>query len=115
MASLPHTTHFVSSTEKPISVAIIGGGIGGLCLALGLIKQQHLDVQVYEAAPAFSEIGAGVSLGSNAARALSLIGSAAKRAMDKHATGNMWSSHSDTYSDYKVVSHDQIWTLNCTY
>lgn len=108
MASLPHTTNAVSSTEKTIRVAIIGGGIGGLCLALGLLKQAHLDVQVYEAAPTFSEIGAGVALGHTAARALEIIGPAAKRAMDKHATGNLWSSHSNIYQEYKVVSHSLI-------
>ncbi len=108
MASLPHTTNAINSKEKTITVAIIGGGIGGLCLALGLLKQPHLNVQVYEAAPEFSEIGAGVALGHNAARALTLIGPAAKQAMEKHASGNLWSSHSDTYLDYKVVSHDCI-------
>lgn len=104
MASLPHTTNGVNSTEETVSVAIVGGGIGGLCLALGLLKQSHLDVQVYEAAHTFSEIGAGVALGHNAERALELIGPAAKQAMEKHATGNIWSSHSNTFADFKVVS-----------
>ena len=104
MASLPHTTDVAKAKEKTVTVAIIGGGIGGLCLALGLLKQSHLDVQVYEAAHTFSEIGAGVALAHNAERALELIGPAAKQAMEKHATGNLWASHSNTYSEYKVVS-----------
>lgn len=114
MASLPHTTDCVNSTET-VSVAIIGGGIGGLCLALGLLKQSHLDVQVYEAAHTFSEIGAGVALGHNAEQALELIGPAAKQAMEKHATGNIWSSHSNTFADYKVVSRTFISRLNYIY
>ena len=106
MASLPqsHAANAVDSTNDAITVAIIGGGIGGLCLALGLLKHPHLDVQVYESAPVFSEIGAGVALGTNAARALALIGPTAKQAMDNHATGNLWPSHSDTISNYVVVS-----------
>ena len=62
MASLPHTIDTANSEDKTVRVAIIGGGIGGLCLALGLLKQSDLDVQVYEAAHAFSEIGAGIAL-----------------------------------------------------
>lgn len=112
MASLPHTTDCVNSTET-VSVAIIGGGIGGLCLALGLLKQSHLDVQVYEAAHTFSEIGAGVALGHNAEQALELIGPAAKQAMEKHATGNIWSSHSNTFADYKVGEGEKEGMLIC--
>lgn len=115
MASLPHTTNYVNSTEKTVKVAIVGGGIGGLCLALGLLKLSHLDVQVYEAAPAFSEIGAGVALGRNAERALELIGPAAKQAMEKHATGNLWASHSNIFQEYKVVSCAFTSRLNYIY
>ncbi|ERF76632.1 hypothetical protein EPUS_04452 [Endocarpon pusillum Z07020] len=50
---------------KPFSIAIVGGGIGGLCLAVALVHH-NVRVHVYEAAPAFSEIGAGVGLGPNA-------------------------------------------------
>ena len=104
MASLPHLSNIVDSTEKFISIAIIGGGIGGLCLALGLLKQSHLDVQVYEAAHTFSEIGAGIGIGINAARALEIIGPAAKQALEKQSTGNLGPSHNNTFQ-YRVVSH----------
>ena len=115
MASLPHPTNPVSSMKKAVDVAIIGGGIGGLCLALGLLKQSHIDVQVYEAASKFSEIGAGVALGHNAERALELIGPAAKQAMEKHATGNLWASHYNTFGQYKVVSRVFILRPNYIY
>ena len=52
---------------------IIGAGIGGLSTALALRRQGH-TVQVYEAAPALREIGAGVVLGLNAMRALHDLG-----------------------------------------
>lgn len=102
--SVPYITNDVKSTERPVRVAIIGGGIGGLCLALGLLKYSHLDVQVYEAASTFTEIGAGVALGLNAERALESIGPAAKQAMDKHASGNLTASRSMTSFEYKIVS-----------
>ena len=114
MASLPHITNIVDSTEKSIRIAIIGGGIGGLCLALGLLKQSHLDVQVYEAAHTFSEIGAGISLGINAARALDIIGPAAKQAMEKQTTENLGPFDINTFL-YKVVSHELISNLHRVY
>ena len=113
MASLPHLTNIVDSTDKSISIAIIGGGIGGLCLALGLFKQSHLDVRVYEAAHTFSEIGAGISIGLNAARALDIIGPAAKRALEKQSTGNLGTSQK--MFQYKVVSHQLIPKLHQIY
>lgn len=56
--------------EAPVRVAIIGGGIAGLALATQLVKHSHLDVQLYEAAAQFSEIGAGISFGANAVNAI---------------------------------------------
>lgn len=58
--------------SKPFSLAIVGGGIGGLCLAVALVHSD-VPIHVYEAAPAFSEIGAGVGLGPNALRAMALL------------------------------------------
>jgi len=55
------------------SVAIIGGGIGGLFAANALIAQ-GLRVSVYEQASALGEIGAGVYLTPNAVRHLERVG-----------------------------------------
>lgn len=93
-----------SSKSNAFSVAIVGGGIGGLTLALGLLKYDHIDVQVYEAAHSFGEIGAGVAFGLNTQRALKLIGPHAWNAFEKHATPNKWESHADVFADYIVVS-----------
>lgn len=91
-------------SPKPLSVAIVGGGIGGVCTAIALLKYPHIDVQVYEAASSFGEIGAGVSIGPNAQKALELIAPEARAAFDKHATGNMSPRHAKTMINYVVVS-----------
>ena len=65
----------VSETSpKRLSIGIIGGGIGGVALAVALSRSADLDVRLFEAAPRFSEIGAGVSFGPNAVRAIRLLG-----------------------------------------
>lgn len=50
-------------------VLIIGGGIGGLAAALAL-RRASIDVAVFEQAPELSEIGAGITLWTNAIKAL---------------------------------------------
>lgn len=104
MSSIPNPTSDISPVPSAFSVAIVGGGIGGLALALGLLKEPHIDVHVYESAPSFGEIGAGVAVGPNAQRALDLIGPAAKAAFDKHGTPNMWPSKANNFAEYIVVS-----------
>ncbi len=54
-------------------IAVIGGGIGGLTAAIAL-RQRGFDVSVYESSPELREIGAGVSLGPNAMKALRSLG-----------------------------------------
>ncbi|WP_277587013.1 FAD-dependent monooxygenase [Psychrobacillus antarcticus] len=56
-----------------MKIAIIGGGIGGLCAAVTLQKQ-GFSVQVYEANSMFQPVGAGIGIGSNAMQALMEIG-----------------------------------------
>ena len=48
---------------------IAGGGIGGLSAALA-VSRAGWDVRLYERAPVFSEVGAGVQLGPNGVRLL---------------------------------------------
>jgi 2-polyprenyl-6-methoxyphenol hydroxylase-like FAD-dependent oxidoreductase len=52
---------------------IAGGGIGGMTAALAL-HRAGIAVTVYEQAPAFTEIGAGMSLWPNATRVLGSLG-----------------------------------------
>lgn len=58
------------TAQHPIRVAIVGGGIGGLTLARGLIAQQHLQISVYEATKEYLDIGAGLAFHGNAMRGL---------------------------------------------
>lgn len=60
--------------DKKVKVAVIGGGIAGLALTTQLVKNTHLDVHLFESAPQFSEIGAGISFGANAVKAIQLLG-----------------------------------------
>lgn len=54
-------------------VTIVGGGIGGMTAAVAL-AQAGFPVTLLEAAPAFGEIGAGVTLSPNAMRGFDHIG-----------------------------------------
>ena len=56
-----------------LSVAIIGGGIGGLAAALSLLRT-GIDVQVYEQARGLTEVGAGIQVSPNASRILHRVG-----------------------------------------
>src|SRR6516225_11513082 len=55
------------------SIAIVGGGIGGLTAAV-LLLRAGFDIQVYEQSKALSEVGAGINIGPNASRILHRIG-----------------------------------------
>jgi salicylate hydroxylase len=54
-------------------IAIIGGGIGGLTAALAF-GRLGAKVTVYEQAPALTEVGAGLQITPNGARALGALG-----------------------------------------
>jgi salicylate hydroxylase/6-hydroxynicotinate 3-monooxygenase len=58
---------------KPLSIAIIGAGMGGLAAAATL-RQVGIDVQVYEQARQFARIGAGIQMLPNSSRVLRHIG-----------------------------------------
>lgn len=54
-------------------IAIVGGGIGGLTAALAFARQ-GARVTIYEQAPALTEVGAGLQITPNGARALNALG-----------------------------------------
>ncbi len=69
-----------TASHEPIRIAIVGGGIGGLACAVGLLglnskekEKEKVDVHIFESAPKFAEIGAGISVGKNAQTALKLL------------------------------------------
>jgi len=56
-----------------MKVVIVGGGIGGLALALSL-HRQGIDCDVYESAPEVREVGVGITLLPHAMRELEQLG-----------------------------------------
>ena len=54
-------------------IAIVGGGIGGLVLALAL-RERGISFEVYEQADELREIGAAVALSANGTRELRRLG-----------------------------------------
>jgi salicylate hydroxylase len=88
------------AAPKPLRIAVIGGGIGGLSLLLGIL--QHTDPQIvmphlFESAPAFSEIGAGVGFGPNSVRAMRVI------------SPKLWESYDRIAADSEMVMIDGEW------
>ncbi|KAJ5638214.1 FAD-binding monooxygenase [Penicillium lividum] len=57
-----------------LSVAIVGGGPGGLGTAIALSQLPFLQVTLYEKNPEPREAGAGISLSTNAWKVLDLLG-----------------------------------------
>lgn len=56
-----------------LDIAIIGGGIAGLALAIGL-HQRGIQSRVYEVAPEVKELGVGITILPHAMRELSALG-----------------------------------------
>ena len=56
-----------------MDIAIVGGGIAGLGLALNL-QQRGLQCRVYEAVPEVKELGVGITLLPHAMRELARLG-----------------------------------------
>src|SRR5436190_22942047 len=52
---------------------VVGGGIAGLAAGLGLARIGRPS-HIFEKAPSFDEIGAGLQLGPNAVRAMQYLG-----------------------------------------
>jgi 2-polyprenyl-6-methoxyphenol hydroxylase-like FAD-dependent oxidoreductase len=57
-----------------MKIAIIGGGIGGMTLALALHDAGLADIDIYESAAAIKELGVGVNLLPHAVRELAELG-----------------------------------------
>lgn len=57
-----------------LSIAVIGGGVGGLTAAISLRRHPGVEVHVYEQTPEFREIGALIGLSPNGLRTLEKLG-----------------------------------------
>lgn len=86
--------------ETPFTIAIVGGGIGGVSLALSLAAQ-NVPFHIYESASSFGEIGAGVTFGPNVIRAIHGISPAMLRAYAKHVTTNEAPDLADAFLTYR--------------
>lgn len=98
----------VKISETPSSkIAIIGGGLGGLCLAICLI---HHDVpfHIYEAASSFGEIGAGIMCGPHSVNALRLISPDLLAAFMKVVTTNSDNSDPRVWGTYRFGMDSRI-------
>jgi salicylate hydroxylase/6-hydroxynicotinate 3-monooxygenase len=58
---------------KPLDIAIIGAGMGGLATAAAL-RRVGMTVTVYEQAQQFARLGAGIQIGCNAMKVLRKLG-----------------------------------------
>ena len=59
--------------RTPLNIAIVGGGIAGLALALGL-HRHGISARVFEAAPEIAEIGVGITLLPHGMREIAALG-----------------------------------------
>ncbi|KAJ5108403.1 hypothetical protein N7456_005078 [Penicillium angulare] len=92
-------------SNKDFTVTIVGGGIGGLTLAAGLLRR-NVRVQIYEAASAFAEIGLGLSIGPAAHRAMPLIDPQIREVYDSLVT-----THADSpgYEAFRGTWFEIVW------
>lgn len=77
--------------QKYFQIAIIGGGIAGIVLAISLL-QRNIPCKIYEKAHAFSDIGAGLGISPNAQDAMAACDPSVHEAFKKVANGNIWES-----------------------
>lgn len=76
-----------AATDQPFRVAIIGGGLCGLALAIALTKRS-IPYTIYETRASFTEIGAGINLAPNSLEAFNLIDPSLGEVIVKLATRN---------------------------
>ncbi|KAF5011077.1 hypothetical protein FDECE_2816 [Fusarium decemcellulare] len=88
-----------SQRVKPFTIAVVGGGIAGITLAIAL-HHRNVPVTLYERAPNFHEIGAGVSFTPNAVRAMQVCHPGIYDAFDRVCTWNGWESKRKTWFDF---------------
>jgi 6-hydroxynicotinate 3-monooxygenase len=85
--------------SKP-RIAIVGAGLGGIAAAL-LLRQEGFGSTLYEQAPAFSRLGAGIHVGPNVMKIMRRLGLEQRmEAMGSHP--DFW--HSRNWNDGALLS-----------
>jgi 6-hydroxynicotinate 3-monooxygenase len=85
--------------SKP-RIAIVGAGLGGIAAAL-LLRQEGFESTLYEQAPAFSRLGAGIHVGPNVMKIMRRLGLEQRmEAMGSHP--DFW--HSRNWNDGALLS-----------
>jgi salicylate hydroxylase len=79
----------VQVNGKRLRVGIIGGGLGGLSLAIGLQQHSHLDVHIYETKDKLAEVGAAVTILPSGLSALKSISPEVGKAIEKCLSGSI--------------------------
>ena len=85
--------------RPPLGIAVVGAGIGGLTAAVAL-GRAGFEVDVYEQAPALTEVGGGINMGPNAARILYRLGLG--KALDRDAVRPA-STHQRRWQDGRTL------------
>jgi salicylate hydroxylase len=95
----------MTKRTSQFSVAIVGGGVAGMTLTIALAKR-GIDVQIFEQAPQFTEIGAGIAFSPNAKQAMTKCDPSVHEAYLRVATSsgspdkiNTWYDFVDGYTD----------------
>ena len=93
--------------DNGLEVAIVGGGIAGLTLALGLLSRD-IKVRIYERAQSFREIGAGIGFSPNAEWAMKILDPRIHAAFKKVAAQNAtdWYQWVDGYDEHGAEPND---------
>ena len=89
-----------TSAKKQLDIAIVGGGLAGLALAIGLI-QRGISTQIYEGASTWTDAGAGLVFAKNSMEAMKKISPDVYDAFTKRSSGQGWESKKTTYMDYR--------------
>ena len=89
-----------ASPRNQMRIAVVGGGLGGLSLAIGLV-QRGISAQVYEGASSWTDGGAGLVFARNSMDAMKKISPDIFDAFAKRSSGQGWPSKKTTYMDYR--------------
>ncbi|MDF1631511.1 FAD-dependent monooxygenase [Mycoplana sp. MJR14] len=84
--------------ERKEKIAIIGAGLGG-AVAGALLQHSGFDVDVYEQAPSFSRLGAGIHMGPNVLKIFERFG-VDKQVVAISSTPSHWFSRDGLTGDY---------------